>query len=334
MLKDNTKYNIIVVEDNIGDFILIKDYLDDVMTNTHITHFEYFNDFCDYFESHINVTDIILIDLSLPDNSGENLIKEVLKIAQNTPIVVLTGYTDFPFAKKSLSLGISDYLIKDNLNKTVLYKSIVYNIERNNNLIQLRLSRQLYFDLFNKSPLPMFVFDHTSLTFLDVNETALKQYGYNKEEFLKLKLTDIKISAEEIKEKIAKLKFLDDITHESENIEFHRTKDEQVIVIDFTEAEVIYEDTFARLATVQNITSRLEGLYELKLRNERLKKIAWTQSHNVRSPLARILGITNALKDESLNDKDRELLMQHLTESGIELDRVIRKIIESTSFLK
>jgi hypothetical protein len=56
MFRDKTEYNIIIVEDNIGDFILLKDYLDDVMTNTHIVHFQLFKDFEDYFVSHLNVT--------------------------------------------------------------------------------------------------------------------------------------------------------------------------------------------------------------------------------------------------------------------------------------
>jgi PAS domain S-box-containing protein len=334
MITDTKQYNIIVVEDNIGDFILLQDYLDDFFTNTKISHFEFFRDFRDYFQNHINVTDIILLDLTLPDLSGETLIKEVLNLSQNTPIIVLTGYTDFPFAKTSLSLGISDYLIKDNLNPTVLYKSIIYNLERNKTLTELRLSKKLYFDLFNKSPLPMYAFEGTSLKFLDVNEAALKQYGYTKEQFLKLKLTDIKLSTEEVNDKISQLEFIDDVTHKSETIEFHQTKTGDIIVIEITEADVVYDDTFAKLATAQNITLRLEALYELRLRNERLKKIAWTQSHNVRAPLARILGIIDALENQNLSENERKLLMHNLTASGQELDNVVEMVIKSTSFLK
>lgn len=334
MTKDSTEYNIIVIEDNIGDFILFKDYLEDVMTNTIVNHFTVFKDFLNYFVSHINVTDIIFLDASTTDKaSGESLIKDALQIAANTPIVVLTGFTNFPLVKKSLALGVSDYLIKDDLNPTVLYKSIVYNIERNKNLTQLKLSQQLYLDLFNKSPLPMYVFDSTSLHFLDVNETALSQYGYTRAEFLNLKLTDIKLKRHEVEQKVAKLEFVESVSDQSTTIEYHSTKDDKIIIIDTNEVTIIYEDTFAKLAALQNITKNLERQYALKLRNERLKNIAWSQSHNVRAPLARILGIINALEDESMSVKEKKILMKSLTESGLELDTVIEKVIKNTTFI-
>jgi PAS domain S-box-containing protein len=334
MIRDKTEYNIIIVEDNIGDFILVKDYLDDVMTNTNINHFRSFKDFKNYFTSHLNVTDIILLHLSLPDKSGEALLKDVLKIAQTTPFIVLTGFTDFPFAKTSLSLGASDYLIKEDLNPTILYKSIVYTIERNKTLTQLKGSKQLYFNLFNKSPLPMFVFDTTSLNFLDVNETALAQYGYSKQEFLEMKLSDVKLAPEEIEDRTSKLDFIDGLTGHAESVEFHKTKDDKIMVIDMNVVPIIYDDIFARIAAGQNITSTLERQYELKNRNERLKKIAWTQSHKVRAPLARILGIITALEDKTIKEKEKELLMKNLTQSGGELDEVIATIVKSTQSLK
>ena len=65
------------------------------------------------------------------DKNGLDLIIEVQKISKQIPIIVLTGYSDESFATTSLALGISDYLLKDDLNSTTLYKSIIYNIERN-----------------------------------------------------------------------------------------------------------------------------------------------------------------------------------------------------------
>jgi signal transduction histidine kinase len=53
-----------------------------------------------------------------------------MSICDNTPVIVLTGYDDSDFGLKSLSLGISDYLLKDELTSLTLYKSIVYSSER------------------------------------------------------------------------------------------------------------------------------------------------------------------------------------------------------------
>ena len=69
-----------------------------------------------------NNFDIIFLDLSLPDKNGLELVEEVENLANDKPIIILTGYQDANFAVKSLSLGASDYLVKDVLNPTVLSK--------------------------------------------------------------------------------------------------------------------------------------------------------------------------------------------------------------------
>jgi YesN/AraC family two-component response regulator len=82
--------------------------------------------------------DLIFIDLNLPDKSGQDLINEVLLVSKNIPIIVLTGYSHFSFATKSLSTGISDYLLKEDLNASVVYKSLVYSLERNKILYEIK----------------------------------------------------------------------------------------------------------------------------------------------------------------------------------------------------
>jgi PAS domain S-box-containing protein len=49
-----------------------------------------------------------------------------------------------------------------------------------------------YRTLFQESPLAQWVFDAETLTFLDVTAGAIRQYGYSREEFLRLKVTDIR----------------------------------------------------------------------------------------------------------------------------------------------
>jgi len=48
--------------------------------------------------------------------------------------------------------------------------------------------------LFAGNPLPMWIYDVDSLRFLEVNESAVRQYGYTREEFLSLTLNDIRPS--------------------------------------------------------------------------------------------------------------------------------------------
>src|SRR5439155_16054885 len=45
---------------------------------------------------------------------------------------------------------------------------------------------------FARNAHPMWVFDRETLTFLDVNEAAVQQYGYSRREFLRMKIVDIR----------------------------------------------------------------------------------------------------------------------------------------------
>ena len=57
---------------------------------------------------------------------------------------------------------------------------------------QLAASEERYRLLFENSPHPMWVYDRSTLRFLDVNQAAVGQYGYTRAEFLGLTLKDIR----------------------------------------------------------------------------------------------------------------------------------------------
>jgi PAS domain S-box-containing protein len=201
MLKDKESYRFLVVEDNPGDFVIVSDFLLETISNPVIIRA------VNYAQCvKILLTDqafsAILLDLSLPDKHGQDLITYMLKITSSCcPIIILTGYTDIGFSIKSISQGIMDYLLKDDLTASSLYKSIIYSIERKNNISELKASEKRYSDLFQLSPQPMLLFDPVTFRFVQVNKAASELYGYSQEEFLNMTLMDIKLT-----EDIAKAK--------------------------------------------------------------------------------------------------------------------------------
>lgn len=134
--------NILVVEDNPGDLYLIQEYL----SNSPVP-FEVFNTktLAETREA-VQFTrfDVILLDLTLPDKMGKELIEEVIKLASATPIIILTGYSDEQFGVESLKLGVQDYLVKDEVSSSILFKSINYSIERAKTQAQLLESHKRY----------------------------------------------------------------------------------------------------------------------------------------------------------------------------------------------
>jgi PAS domain S-box-containing protein len=191
MIRDKKNYNILIIEDNLGDFTLIADYLSEIMINATFTHTKNFASSKQILTNGEDQFQIILLDLSLPDKSGEVLITEIVELAYECPIIVLTGYTDIEFSIKSLSLGVSDYLVKEDINASSLYKSIMYAIERKKDMLQLAASEKRYSELFHLSPQPTWVYSQETGGLIKVNNAAINHYGYSKEEFLQISFGDI-----------------------------------------------------------------------------------------------------------------------------------------------
>ena len=51
--------------------------------------------------------------------------------------------------------------------------------------------------LFNGNPLAIWIYDATTFQFLDANESALAQYGYTRDDFLQLTLSDVVLSSQQ-----------------------------------------------------------------------------------------------------------------------------------------
>ena len=139
-MSNKGEQSILVIEDNQGDFTLIEEFLFEQITAPVISHVLNYREAQEILLNRASPFDIILLDLSLPDKTGLPLIQEIAGLGLNIPIIVLTGYSDLSFGVKSLSLGVSDYILKDELTALSLYKSIVYSTERKRIASALELS--------------------------------------------------------------------------------------------------------------------------------------------------------------------------------------------------
>jgi len=135
-------YKILVVEDNPGDFTLVEDFIFEQIEAPVITQAKTFKEAKEALTKTEHRYNLVLLDLSLPDHTGEPLIHEIVELCRNIPVIVLTGYTDFAFGVKSLSLGVSDYLLKEDLTPLLLHKSIVYSTERKRIISALETSEK------------------------------------------------------------------------------------------------------------------------------------------------------------------------------------------------
>jgi DNA-binding response OmpR family regulator len=69
----------------------------------------------------------------------------------------------------------------------------------------------------------------------------------------------------------------------------------------------------------------------MEAQNKQLREIAWMQSHGVRAPLARLMGLVNLLQStDEAKDLDMTEMYQHIQNSADELDKIIREITQKT----
>lgn len=73
--------------------------------------------------------DIALVDITMPQMDGIEVIREALCQNSITKMIILTGYSEFEYAQKALRLGVQDYLLKP-IQKENLYQCLVKISER------------------------------------------------------------------------------------------------------------------------------------------------------------------------------------------------------------
>lgn len=74
--------------------------------------------------------DVVLLDLTLPDSEDLDTFIRVRSFAPAIPIVIVTSLDDIKLAAKAVEAGAQDYLVKTQLSRTSLIRSIRYAIER------------------------------------------------------------------------------------------------------------------------------------------------------------------------------------------------------------
>jgi len=89
-------------------------------------------------------------------------------------------------------------------------------------------------------------------------------------------------------------------------------------------------EIFGLMLELVDITGIKKYTNAIEEQNEKFREIAWLQSHIVRAPLARMMGIINLIKDNDLDIEEHREFLAHLATSAAELDSIIKDITDKT----
>ena len=120
---------LLLVEDNPADVRLLREMFHEQNSlRTELTQVETMRE----AEEHLAVfaTDIILLDLGLPDAQGLESIRRARAVAPQVPLVVLTALDDESMAAQAFQAGAQDYLIKGQIDARGLLRALRYAVER------------------------------------------------------------------------------------------------------------------------------------------------------------------------------------------------------------
>lgn len=137
---------------------------------------------------------------------------------------------------------------------------------------ELQLSEQKYRLLFYNNPLPMWMTTLPGLDIIDVNDAAIRQYGYTREEFLKLNTRNLR-PAEDLE---AFLKKVDKMLPDVINIRAwrHKKKDGTIIHVVTYSHQIMYEGRRVWLGLSHDVTEEYKAKELLQKSYDEIRQLA------------------------------------------------------------
>jgi len=145
-ISSDTQLRLLLVEDNPGDAKLFEHHLTTSRSGSFppatVSHVDALDAAIDALGA--EDYDLVLLDLGLPSSSGLDTLDRFNEAIEDsdeldpTPVIVLTGLKDDAASVEAIERGAQDYLVKDNVDESVLHRSIRYALERHAQQQELR----------------------------------------------------------------------------------------------------------------------------------------------------------------------------------------------------
>jgi len=144
--------------------------------------------------------------------------------------------------------------------------------ERKQSEEALKQGEERYRRLFSANPLPMWIYDLGTLSFLEVNDAAVAHYGYERSEFLSMTIADIRLPDDRpaLLENVAHVA---DHTVDKAGVWAHRKKGGSMIEVEITSHILDYKGRRAELVVAIDITERKQAAKAMRETEEKYRSI-------------------------------------------------------------
>jgi signal transduction histidine kinase len=124
---NNARISVLLIEDDEDDYILVRNMLLKAISA------KYDLEWVPSYDAALEVMDtgchdVYLLDYYLGERNGLELLREIGSRCITAPVILLTGQGDYEIDVEAMRLGASDYLVKGQLNSSLLERSIRYAI--------------------------------------------------------------------------------------------------------------------------------------------------------------------------------------------------------------
>src|SRR5213593_4305124 len=240
--------------------------------------------------------DIILSDHGLPGFDGAAALQLVKERFPALPVILVTGSLNEERAVAFMKAGAADYILKDHLTRLpeAIRRALLeqrLREEREQAVAALRESEAQY-------------------RALAVNSAAISHYGYSREEFLALRIEDLR-PAEDIPALHRHLATMPADFHAAGTWR-HRKKDGTLIEVETSGHGITFAGRRAEQVVINDVTERkrLEEQFRQAQKMEAVGRLAAGVAHDFNNLLTAILGTTDLmLEDLPPGDPDREGLL-------------------------
>ncbi|MDQ1272126.1 MAG: hypothetical protein QG591_756 [Planctomycetota bacterium] len=176
------KLRILLVDDDEEDYIIARDILSEIKIMRFDLQWERTYDdalriIC------CNQYDICLFDYRLGPRTGLELLHEVVDNGYKGPVIILTGQDDHEVDNEAMKAGAADYLVKGQINASLLERSIRHAMERKRVQEALVFAKDYAENVINSS-IDMITTTNTNYEITEFNPAAEEVFGYSRNDVI------------------------------------------------------------------------------------------------------------------------------------------------------